>query len=132
MCVLMVLFFFFNQNTAYEVRISDWSSVVCSSDLRRAAPVDLGYADGQEDRRTAGRSGRDPRAGEPRRQTRRDEQYRERHDQPVRRRKARDAEDEHSVGERTGAVEGRKEAGRGHIGGRRNLEEKKYIIMIRS
>src|SRR3546814_12798168 len=24
--------FFFNQNTAYEVRISDWSSDVCSSD----------------------------------------------------------------------------------------------------
>src|SRR3546814_3902468 len=26
-------FFFFKQNTAYEVRISDWSSDVCSSDL---------------------------------------------------------------------------------------------------
>src|SRR3546814_7785158 len=25
--------FFFKQNTAYEVRISDWSSDVCSSDL---------------------------------------------------------------------------------------------------
>src|SRR3546814_2777297 len=30
-----VLFFFFKQKTAYEVRISDWSSDVCSSDLRR-------------------------------------------------------------------------------------------------
>src|SRR3546814_3729794 len=29
----MVLFFFFNQKTAYEMRISDWSSDVCSSDL---------------------------------------------------------------------------------------------------
>src|SRR3546814_2669947 len=27
-------FFFFKQKTAYEVRISDWSSDVCSSDLR--------------------------------------------------------------------------------------------------
>src|SRR3546814_5592740 len=27
------LFFFFKQNTAYEMRISDWSSDVCSSDL---------------------------------------------------------------------------------------------------
>src|SRR3546814_863537 len=27
------IFFFFNQKTAYEVRISDWSSDVCSSDL---------------------------------------------------------------------------------------------------
>src|SRR3546814_147408 len=28
-------FFFFKQRTAYEMRISDWSSDVCSSDLRR-------------------------------------------------------------------------------------------------
>src|SRR3546814_3267317 len=27
--------FFFKQKTAYEMRISDWSSDVCSSDLRR-------------------------------------------------------------------------------------------------
>src|SRR3546814_9612698 len=27
------VFFFFNQKTAYEMRISDWSSDVCSSDL---------------------------------------------------------------------------------------------------
>src|SRR3546814_6585802 len=34
LCVLMVfLFFFFKQKTAYEMRISDWSSDVCSSDL---------------------------------------------------------------------------------------------------
>src|SRR3546814_6359332 len=32
MC-LFVLFFFFKQKTAYEMRISDWSSDVCSSDL---------------------------------------------------------------------------------------------------
>src|SRR3546814_1282934 len=29
----MVFFFFFKQKTAYELRISDWSSDVCSSDL---------------------------------------------------------------------------------------------------
>src|SRR3546814_8889633 len=29
-------FFFFKQKTAYEMRISDWSSDVCSSDLRGA------------------------------------------------------------------------------------------------
>src|SRR3546814_5375466 len=28
-----MIFFFFKQKTAYEVRISDWSSDVCSSDL---------------------------------------------------------------------------------------------------
>src|SRR3546814_4812486 len=31
--VLFVFFFFFKQKTAYEMRISDWSSDVCSSDL---------------------------------------------------------------------------------------------------
>src|SRR3546814_7591637 len=31
----MGFFFFFKQKTAYEMRISDWSSDVCSSDLRR-------------------------------------------------------------------------------------------------
>src|SRR3546814_6669071 len=32
----MCLFFFFKQKTAYEMRISDWSSDVCSSDLIRS------------------------------------------------------------------------------------------------
>src|SRR3546814_1568034 len=31
--VLVCLFFFFKQNTAYVLRISDWSSEVCSADL---------------------------------------------------------------------------------------------------
>src|SRR3546814_7499576 len=31
--MLTFLFFFFKQKTAYEMRISDWSSDVCSSDL---------------------------------------------------------------------------------------------------
>src|SRR3546814_3027682 len=29
----MLFFFFFKQRTSYEMRISDWSSDVCSSDL---------------------------------------------------------------------------------------------------
>src|SRR3546814_3277004 len=32
-CLMFVFFFFFKQKTAYEMRISDWSSDVCSSDL---------------------------------------------------------------------------------------------------
>src|SRR3546814_13011936 len=32
--MLICVFFFFKQKTAYEMRISDWSSDVCSSDLR--------------------------------------------------------------------------------------------------
>src|SRR3546814_17642164 len=46
-CVLLVMFmccffffFFFKQKTAYEMRISDWSSDVCSSDLDRAGAPD--------------------------------------------------------------------------------------------
>src|SRR3546814_1752232 len=44
--LLFIFFFFFKQKTAYEMRISDWSSDVCSSDLavrssqlERADPV---------------------------------------------------------------------------------------------
>src|SRR3546814_20450636 len=37
-----MVFFFFKQKTAYELRISDWSSDVCSSDL----PVPVGQCDG--------------------------------------------------------------------------------------
>src|SRR3546814_5298078 len=33
-CVCIIVFFF-KQKTAYEMRISDWSSDVCSSDLGR-------------------------------------------------------------------------------------------------
>src|SRR3546814_1722942 len=33
-CVVRSCFFFFKQKTAYEMRISDWSSDVCSSDLK--------------------------------------------------------------------------------------------------
>src|SRR3546814_5271033 len=35
--VVCCLVFFFKQKTAYELRISDWSSDVCSSDLRPPA-----------------------------------------------------------------------------------------------
>src|SRR3546814_3907345 len=40
MYVLFVFyfFFFFKQKTAYEMRISDWSSDVCSSDLTSFSP----------------------------------------------------------------------------------------------
>src|SRR3546814_3028846 len=40
-CVLSleIFVFFFKQRTAYELRISDWSSDVCSSDLKRGDTV---------------------------------------------------------------------------------------------
>src|SRR3546814_3162258 len=37
----LFVFFFFKQKTAYEMRISDWSSDVCSSDLLRAERAHL-------------------------------------------------------------------------------------------
>src|SRR3546814_12677539 len=39
MCDLSYFFFFFKQKTAYEMRISDWSSDVCSSDLYSNNPT---------------------------------------------------------------------------------------------
>src|SRR3546814_3848477 len=53
MCVLdyvhaytvLFFFFFFKQKTAYEMRISDWSSDVCSSDLQRLATQQAHAAD---------------------------------------------------------------------------------------
>src|SRR3546814_3281477 len=37
----LCLFFFFKQKTAYEMRISDWSSDVCSSDLQNGLRIDM-------------------------------------------------------------------------------------------
>src|SRR3546814_7075459 len=52
----MFFFFFFKQKTAYDMRISDWSSDVCSSDL------DLGLEDvrGAEIQATAVEHAKDP------------------------------------------------------------------------
>src|SRR3546814_6243279 len=36
---IFIFFFFFKQKTAYELRISDWSSDVCSSDLFLDVPL---------------------------------------------------------------------------------------------
>src|SRR3546814_7955413 len=46
----MIYVFFFKQKTAYEMRISDWSSDVCSSDLFSELYIALqqGVVDGQE------------------------------------------------------------------------------------
>src|SRR3546814_5678568 len=40
----MYMFFLFKQKTAYEMRISDWSSDVCSSDLDMARMTDADFA----------------------------------------------------------------------------------------
>src|SRR3546814_4725131 len=68
-------FFFFKQKTAYEMRISDWSSDVCSSDL---AGADLGgdrlHPFAREDERAAARPV-DPAVRARRRQVERSGRY---------------------------------------------------------
>src|SRR3546814_1925526 len=43
-CLVILIFFFFKQKTAYEMRSSDWSSDVCSSDLARRGRRSPGHA----------------------------------------------------------------------------------------
>src|SRR3546814_7640942 len=42
LCGVVCFLFFFKQKTAYEMRISDWSSDVCSSDLPQLGCLFLG------------------------------------------------------------------------------------------
>src|SRR3546814_6897754 len=83
--LVWVVFFFFKQKTAYEMRISDWSSDVCSSDLdvidamHRRHDVDaerqLGIADERE-QLTRGIARMDGRVGHGRRRIVRSEERR--------------------------------------------------------
>src|SRR3546814_5901440 len=58
MYVWYELIFFFKQKTAYEMRISDWSSDVCSSDLNKGfvavAPLRLAFILSRKGRTHAG------------------------------------------------------------------------------
>src|SRR3546814_14003292 len=56
MLCFVFFFFFFKQKTAYEMRISDWSSDVCSSDLEIGDA--LGCGEVPRDRRRAARGDR--------------------------------------------------------------------------
>src|SRR3546814_7054957 len=52
----MILFFFVKKKTAYDLRISDWSSDVCSSDLpQRETVVELARHVGDRARQVEGR-----------------------------------------------------------------------------
>src|SRR3546814_7731242 len=55
---LLFLFFFFKQKTAYGMRISDWSSDVCSSDLSDADSDE--EEDDSSEEEEAGPTGPDP------------------------------------------------------------------------
>src|SRR3546814_3978046 len=56
--VFLFIFFFFKQKTAYEMRISDWSSDVCSSDLFPQTLNPWRRDDGRRDQATADRGPR--------------------------------------------------------------------------
>src|SRR3546814_12164865 len=62
LCGLLLFFFFFKQKTAYEMRISDSSSDVCSSDLLKSNAQKTGrnfrrHASGSPERDGQGRRG---------------------------------------------------------------------------
>src|SRR3546814_9120227 len=56
--MLVLCVFFFKQKTAYEMRISDWSSDVCSSDLADARGEPRGAGAGNRPGRTHRRESR--------------------------------------------------------------------------
>src|SRR3546814_14074665 len=63
MCCVFLIFFCFKQKTAYEMRVSDWSSDGCSSDLYRPSERDLQELD--RVRRDASRNSIAPAATAP-------------------------------------------------------------------
>src|SRR3546814_9494359 len=78
--IIYCLVFFFKQKTAYEMRISDWSSDVCSSDLteigvRQGRFQDVERIQGIRDARQRARSGD---RGDHRRRVRDDHQVADR------------------------------------------------------
>src|SRR3546814_4997315 len=63
--VANTVIFFFKQKTAYEMRISDWSSDVCSSDLVKLASVNVTDGGAQVDMAGSEVTGGTAFAGEP-------------------------------------------------------------------
>src|SRR3546814_1107149 len=68
---MSILFFFFQQKTAYEMRISDWSSDVCSSDLQALLPRPAGHRSASDIAHRANRPPEHDRLADPARGDRR-------------------------------------------------------------
>src|SRR3546814_15686376 len=108
----MRAFFFFKQTTAYEMRISDWSSDVCSSDLRCRRACRHARRRGPVHRlRTDRRGVRPPRPRHARRAAAAREQAR--------------AHEAGDLSDRKSVVEGKSVSVRVDLGGRRINKNKK-------
>src|SRR3546814_10972498 len=115
------LFFFFKQKTAYEMRISDWSSDVCSSDLSgRTEAAHAGDGGTSRQHRGAGNGtgGTDGRAGA---------KLRRAGDEAGGDARTADAATDQRERERKSVVEGKSVSVRVDIGGRRLIKKKKDI-----
>src|SRR3546814_18382815 len=119
------LFFLFKQKTAYEMRISDWSSDVCSSDLRIAASRRASCATTSASRAEKGQSSACARISPtaPPRVIRRNTQL------PSRRRSTIPASTNlrtwRDTRDRKTAVKGKRVSDRDEIGGRSCIKKKK-------
>src|SRR3546814_20802497 len=124
--LLVCLFFFFKQKTAYEMRISDWSSDVCSSDLTSASCCTITSRLIRSAKWAASaprRGARPATASSPG----------ARYARCCRRRRSfptRSASFQTSPGARKSVVEGKSVAVRVDLGGRRSINKQKYKVRV--
>src|SRR3546814_19544035 len=124
MLLFMCVFYFYKQKTSYEMRISDWSSDVCSSDLpaRAGRPSTRDDAPARPDAiadRAENRRSRSPAAARPL------------HHRHAARATAIAAQATNSPAvERKGVWSGKSVSGRVDIGGSRIIKKKKNIQSI--
>src|SRR3546814_10996361 len=132
----MLIFFFFKQKTAYEMRISDWSSDVCSSDLRTSnsttrSTISAGRRMPQrscwdeQHGRTHSTDGRKNNGGAPHRQVCPHAGGERSRVGPGRNRSCVPAAQNREEDDRKSVVQGKRVLGRVGIGGRQNIRKKK-------
>src|SRR3546814_18245818 len=135
MSVVVLSFFFFKQKTAYEMRISDWSSDVCSSDLVcRSRPAILRAATQKPERQPELNRQDDPSLSRVRllkiQGSGRMESPTASMCMQTKFHNYRGIGGDHEV-DRKSVVYGKSVSGRGDIGGRRIIKKKKKRISIR-
>src|SRR3546814_13499661 len=139
-CFVLFFFFFFKQKTAYEMRISDWSSDVCSSDLGQRIQLNAVRmlrrpfsCDGE-----GGKIGHKKFLGDAKQTVCRDRKrlgHREKPAKPLQYKRCRrplplarrPSSDIVDGADRKSGVQGKSVSVRGAPGGRRHIKKKKYI-----